>query len=459
MHAKSKRANAAATFEDIDTVSQSDVAQTFVDRYFGAFAFDHTRGNWYRWTGKLWEPDDTKLAFHRAVDLSRHYSANLTGPQRRDCRKSAFAHGLLAIAAAHPELAVIARRWNPDPFQLGTPDGTVDLKTGTLKEPSPGDYITRAVAVVPAKTVDCPKWLAFLDEVFEGNAGMIRFIQQWFGYSLTGSTREQKFMMLYGPGGNGKGTLLGTVSGIACDYYMEAPIETFLASAHDRHPTELAGLDGARLVSATETDQGRSWNEQRLKQLTGGDTISARFMRRDFFQFKPQFSLTVQGNHMPELKAVDDAMRRRLILVPMLHKPAKANLSLADELIPEWPAILRWMIDGCLDWQQNGLLIPEDASAATEEYFAEQDTFNTWLEECCRVDRGNNYLFGTPTCLFGSFSAFMKRNGLTPGSLKSFSEELERNGFPLERKNSERRRIGIQLKASDGQGYSGGDGL
>lgn len=456
MHEKSKHLSAAATFESIDTVSQSDVAQAFVDRFFGTFAFDHTRGRWYRWTGKLWEPDETNLAFHRAVDLSRHHSAELTGSQRRDCRKSAFASGVLAIAAAHPELAVTARRWNPAAFLLGTPDGTVDLRTGALRKPTAADYITKAVAVVPAELPDCPRWLAFLDEAFESDAAMIRFVQQWFGYSLTGSTREQKFMMLHGPGGNGKGTLLGTVSAIACDYYMEAPIETFLASAHDRHPTELAGLDGARLVSATETDRGRSWNEQRLKQLTGGDTISARFMRGDFFQFQPQFSLTVQGNHMPELKAVDDAMRRRLILVPMLHRPAKANLSLADELVPEWPSILRWLIDGCLDWQKSGLIIPDDISAATDDYFVEQDTFSTWLEECCRVERGNVYLYDSATRLFASFSSFMKRNGLTPGSLKSFSEELERNGFSLERKKSERRRIGIQLKASEAQHYGEG---
>ncbi|MBB3455210.1 putative DNA primase/helicase [Rhizobium sp. BK313] len=453
MDANSKRSNAAATFEDIDTVSQSDVAQTFVDLYFGAFAFDHTRGKWYRWTGKLWELDDTKLALHRAVGLSRHYSANLTGSQRRDCRKSAFAHGVLAIAAAHPELAVTASRWNPNPFLLGTPDGTVDLRTGTIMPPSPSDFIARAVAVVPAEVSDCPRWLAFLSEAFDGNPAMIRFVQQWCGYSLTGSTREQKFAFLYGPGGNGKGTLLGTISAIASDYFTEAPIETFLASAHDRHPTELAMLEGARLVSATETDQGRTWNEQRLKALTGGDTISARFMRGDFFSFKPQFSLTFQGNHMPELKAVGDAMCRRLILVPMLHKPARANLSLADNLVAEWPGILRWMLDGCLDWQRNGLVIPDDVNAATRDYFAEQDTFNVWAEERCDVQPNNLYLYDTATRLFGSWQAFMKRNGLGSGSLKSFSEELERKGFPLVRKNSERRRIGIRLKALEGERY------
>ena len=454
MRDRSKVTTTDATFEHIDTVSQSDVTQMFVERYVGAFAFDHTRGKWYRWTGKMWELDATKLAYHRAIELSRHYSANLTGPQKRDCRKSTFAHGVLSMAAAHPELAVIASRWNPDPFALGTPDGTVDLRTGSLRQPSPADYITKAVAVVPSEVSNCPKWRAFLSEAFQGNVAMIRFVQQWFGYSLTGSTQEQKFVFLCGPGGNGKGTLLGTVSAIVAGYFKEAPIETFLASANDRHPTELAMLDGARLVSATETDQGRTWNEQRLKALTGDDTISARFMRGDFFSFKPQFSLTIQGNHMPELKAVGEAMHRRLILVPMLHKPAKANLALAEELVPEWPGILRWMIEGCLDWQQNELIIPAEITLATDDYFAEQDMFSMWAEECCDIRRGNSYHYDTATRLFVSWQAFLKRNGLTAGSLKSFSEELERNGFPLERKNTQRRRIGIKLNLSERQRQS-----
>ncbi len=445
-----------ATFSDIDVVSQGDVAKMFVERYDGVFAFDHTHGKWYRWTGKLWEPDETRLANHYAIELCRQYSLDLAVTQKRDCRRLGFALGVLGIAEVHPYLSVTADRWDSDPFLLGTPDGTVDLRTGELRHPLPEDRITKSVAVVPAENADCPKWLAFLEEAFEANAAQIRFIQQWLGYSLTGSTREQKFVFLYGPGGNGKGTLLGTASAIAGNYFKEAPIEAFLHSSRDRHPTELAMLAGARMVTATETDQGRIWNEQRLKAVTGGDVITARFMRENFFEFRPQLSLTIQGNHMPELRAVDDAMRRRLILLPMTHKPATANLSLADELITERPAILRWIIDGCLDWQQNGLVVPDDISIATDDYLEEQDMFAAWAEECCDFEPGNTWFYDTASRLFESWMAYAKRNGLQPGTVKSFSAELGRRGFPQARKNKERRRIGIQLKEPDDARF--GDG-
>src|SRR6266850_943776 len=135
-------------------------------------------------------------------------------------------------------------------------------------------------------------------------------------------------------------------------------METFTASLNDRHPTDLAMLRGARLVTASETEEGRAWAEARIKQLTGGDRIAARFMRQDFFQYSPEFKLLVIGNHKPTLHNVDDAARRRFNIVPFIFKPAKPDHKLEQKLLAEAPAILQWMIDGCLDWQNNGLIRP-----------------------------------------------------------------------------------------------------
>jgi putative DNA primase/helicase len=206
----------------------------------------------------------------------------------------------------------------------------------------PINMITKITAVAPADKASCPLWLHFLDEATGGDPELTRLLQQWFGYCLTGSTQEHALMFIHGDGGNGKSVFLNTVAGIMGDYAVTAPMDAFTISTGDRHPADLAMLRGARLVAASETEQGRSWAESRIKQLTGGDPISARFMCRDWFTFKPSFKLTIVGNHAPMLTSVDDAMRRRINIVPFTHKPAHPDPTLESKLRKERPSILRW---------------------------------------------------------------------------------------------------------------------
>ena len=179
--------------------------------------------------------------------------------------------------------------WDRDPWLLNTPGGTVDLRTGDIKPNDPNDLITKATAVAPGG--GCPKFREFLARVTDGDQDLQAFLQRMAGYGLTGSTREHALFFLYGTGANGKSVFLNTLSGAAGDYHVTAPMEAFIASHSDRHPTELAMLRGARLVTAIETEEGRRWAESRIKTLTGGDPISARFMRQDFFEFLPVFKL------------------------------------------------------------------------------------------------------------------------------------------------------------------------
>ena len=210
----------------------------------------------------------------------------------------------------------------------------------------------------------------FLDEITDGDTELQSFLQRVFGYSLTGSTREHALFFGYGTGRNGKSVLIDTVSGIANDYHIVAPIETFTASGHERHPTDLAGLRGARLVTAIETEEGRRWAESRIKALTGGDKISARFMRQDFFQYKPQFKLVIAANHKPSLRSVDEAIRSRFNLIPFLVTIPldQRDLQLGETLKAEWSGILQWMIDGCVSWQELGLAPPKSVTDATTAY-------------------------------------------------------------------------------------------
>jgi putative DNA primase/helicase len=188
-------------------------------------------------------------------------------------------------------------------------------------------------------------------------------------------------------------------------------------------------LRGARLVTASETEEGRPWAEARIKQLTGGDAVTARFMRQDNFTFKPSFKLTIIGNHKPTLHSVDDAQRRRFNLVPFTRKPDRPDHRLEEKLKAEWPAILRWMIVGCLDWQANGLVRPTSVLDATSQYFADQDLMAHWLEESCDAEPGNPYKSATSAELFKSWIDFAVRSGEKPGNKRMFAESMGRRGF------------------------------
>ena len=256
------------------------------------------------------------------------------------------------------------RRW-----LFNTTDRTFDLRSGTAHTPDPLDYLTKQATCAAALVgTPHPLWTAFLERVTADNAELQQFLQRYVGYCLTGFTTEHQFVFAYGTGANGKGTFVNTVARIFGDYATIADMNTFLASHTERHPTDLAKLHGARLVIAQETQKGRRWDETKVKALTGGDRITARFMRQDYFDFTPTFKLFIVGNHKPRLRSVDEAMRRRLLLVPFTVQipPAERDTDLPRKLEAEWPAILRWCLDGCLEWQRDGLAPPEIVRAATD---------------------------------------------------------------------------------------------
>jgi putative DNA primase/helicase len=363
-----------------DIITEDGAACLFAAAHADSLRFCHSTGAWYEWNGSAWRLDQTERALQWAREMARRLAADASPRARYMTSKVAFARAVETFASCDPALSVTIENWDADPWLLGTPGGTVDLRTGELRDAKPREGITKLTAVTPDDAPNCPTWLQFLHDVTQGDAGYIRFIQQWAGYCLTGDTSEQALCFAYGGGGNGKGVLIHVLAGILKEYAVNAAMETFTASKHDRHPTEIARLRGARLVTASETEQGRQWAESRIKQLTGGDTMSAHFMRQDDFEFVPVLKLLIIGNNKPALSSVDDAARRRFNLLPFLFKPAKPDPSLEEKLKAEWPAILRWMIEGCLDWQANRLVRPEVVKDATDEYFTAQDTFSQWLD-------------------------------------------------------------------------------
>jgi putative DNA primase/helicase len=291
------------------------------------------------------------------------------------------------LARSDRRLAATIDQWDADPWQLNTPQGVVDLTIGQARPHIPEDYFTKITAVGPRG--NCPRFLSFLERITGGDSELVAYIQRVLGYGLTGLTREHALFFGYGTGANGKSVLLSTVAGVLGDYHKAAPIETFTASNADRHPTDLASLRGARLVTATETEEGRRWAESRIKQLTGGDTVAARFMRQDFFEYRPQFKLIIAGNHKPSLRSVDEAIRRRFHLIPfaVTIPPEERDSDLADKLKAEWPGILAWMIEGCVEWQAECLRPPAAVVEATDAYLTAEDAMAAWLDEKCERDQ------------------------------------------------------------------------
>ncbi|MGX9430296.1 phage/plasmid primase, P4 family [Bradyrhizobium sp. LeoA1S1] len=426
--------------------TEDGVAKVFANAYRNDLRYCHTAGAWFEWSGSHWCKDEVGLASHYVRVMSREMSKGTNSPKTLAAiRKKSFANGVEKFAASDPLLARSFRDWDSDPFLLGTPGGTVDLRTGKLRDADPADCITKVTSVTPLDIAHCPLWLAFLDQATGCDKEMIRFLQQWSGYCLTGDTREHALVFVYGGGGNGKSVFLNTVSHIMLDYAVTSSMDTFVESRSDRHPTDLAMLRGARLVTASETEAGKAWAESRIKSLTGGDPITARFMRQNFFTFMPLFKLCVVGNHQPRLQNVDDAARRRFNMVPFIRKPEKPDRQLEAKLRGEAPAILRWMIEGCLDWQRNGLVRPTSIVEATEAYFAEQDVFGQWLSECCHTDPNKQSISEYQADLFESWTAYAEESGEKAGSRVQLGKMLEKRGFAKRRGNRGQRHLGIQF--------------
>jgi putative DNA primase/helicase len=411
--------------------AEDSLALAFADQHAGELRYVARWGQWLSYDGACWRRDDTLHVFDRVRSLCRESAA---GSGRVASAKTVAA--VERLARSDRRLAATTDQWDAGPAKLVDGTATFNLCEGTNGPLNPLDYITKktACAAAPCGTPH-PIWTAFLAKVTADNAELQRFLQRYVGYCLTGFTGEHVFVFAYGTGANGKSTFLNTVAKVFGDYATTAAMDTFLASNSERHPTELAKLHGARLVVAQETEKGRRWDEIKLKALTGGDRIAARYMRQDYFDFAPAFKLFIVGNTKPRLNNVDEAMRRRLLLVPFsVQIPAhERDPTLPEKLEAEWPAILRWCIDGAFAWHHTGLDPPACVREASDAYFSEQDTVQQWLDDC--THDGGSAAFTRVSELFASWKTWCEEHNFRPGTTRALSDALVDKGFMRHREH------------------------
>jgi putative DNA primase/helicase len=385
-------------------------------------------GSWMKWDGMRWKRETTLEAYDQIRELCREEAEASEQKSKKKCYSANIVAGVERLARADRAHAMTVDQWDLDPWQLNTPAGVLDLKHGATRPSDRTQFMTK-VTLGSAITGDRPeRWLSFLNDCTAGDMELQSYLARVAGYALTGSTEEHALFFFYGTGANGKSVFLNTLASVMGDYAGRAPIDTFMESRQTSHPTDIASLRGARTVIAMEVPDGKRWDEAKLKALTGGDKISARFMRQDFFEYTPQFKLLIAGNHKPGLRDVDEAMRRRLHLIPFTNTvPAeKRDPNLSKALLSEADGIMAWMLAGCLDWQARRLLPPQAVLDATEGYFSAEDSLQRWINECCTTHKQDAC---TTQELYESWKKWAEMAGEWIVSMKRFSENLSNRGF------------------------------
>lgn len=424
-------------------LSEDAIAQQFEYVHRGRVVYAHTFGHWLYYdpeTG-IWQVDRQEKIAH----WIREFIRKLSRENRARWGKAAVIDAVARLVRRAPDIALSGLEFDADPDTLGTADGLYSLRTSERLAPDPGLRISKTTAVAPAPGTP-KRWARFLQDTTGGDQALVEYLQRLCGYCLTGHTREESLEFIYGPGGNGKGVFMGTLLDIAGGYGRQASMDTFIRSRSDRHPADLADLQGARVVFAAESAEGARWDEQRVKMATGRDKISARFMRGNFFEYTPQFTLLIASNHKPRIGTVDAAWERRLHLIPFEQRPANPDPHLKDALRDEYPQILAWMIEGAEWWHREGLAPPERVTAATREYLVEEDVIGLWFGECCIAD---------PTAriarsdLHNDYERWCGQMGHKASSMHKLTRWLKAHGFEQDRRKSDRPFIGMRLKKPD----------
>ena len=408
------------------------------------------------WDSTRWARDDTGAVHRLAKDTVRAIYAEAAEADDGDRRKELSRHAMkseaeakivamISLARSERGIPVLPHRLDADPWLLNVRNGTINLRTGGLREHRQGDLITKLAPVIYDSNATCPLWLKFLDKIMGGNAAVIAYIQKAIGYSLTGDVSEQALFFQHGTSANGKSTLSETILALLGGYAKQAAPGLLTVKRGETHPTEIADLAGARFVASVEVDEGRRLAEALTKWLTGGDRVKARHMREDFFEFTPTHKLWLSANHKPTIIGSDHAVWRRIRLIPfnVVIPESEQDRDLPAKLKAELPGILNWALEGCLLWQKDALNPPQEVQEATNDYRTEQDIIGPFLEDRCILDNDKE---STAKALYAAYRLWCEGSGEKPMTQRRFGNRLSDHGLTSERRSGgERWWVGVGL--------------
>ena len=402
---------------------------------------------WLLYDGTRWEIDDEGLINRLATEIPKMIvvEAMKMSHETDEDRKAqkmmiGFAlrteekyklQAMIDVAKCLPGIPVLPELLDRDPWALNCQNGTIDLKTGELRPHFKEDYITKLVKIEYDPLAKSPLWANHMFQVFQGKQDMIGFVKRALGYSCSGLTDERCWFNEWGPEGyNGKTTINETVADILNDYSVRTPVETLLIKRDGAIPNDVARLKGARFVFASETEDGKRLAEALIKDLTGGDKVSARFLRGEFFDFTPQFKLWLGSNHRLVIRGTDASIWGRIRLIKFNYSfPPEKRIPksiLAERFRAEYPGILAWLVQGCVEWRTHGLGVPEEVEAETRRYRSEMDTIGDFIRECCVEERTT---FITSEDLYRGYANWCTQSGEKPLTRRMLSVRLIERGF------------------------------
>ena len=460
----------AAPVNSVESLANTEPGDMQAARVFatinkGKLLYVSQAGRWMRWDGARWAwcgIGEEMAAAKRTADVFLDHCIGLVRQDaERHKKRLAFAlrlqnlprlGAMLQLAQSEAGMSVgTMTELDSDPWLLGTPDGVVDLKTGAKLAPNPAMLITRQTGATYERGATCPKWLAFLDSVMEGDLETVGFLQRALGYTLTGVTTAELLFICYGFGANGKSVFSNVVSRILGEYSQMAPPSLLTARKDgDSAPrNDIARLCGARSLQINELNHGDRLDEQVVKMLAGREQLSARFLHREFFDFWPTAKPWLRTNHRPIVTGDDDGIWRRLALIPFRRKYAEdeRNPWLEQQLMEESAGILAWMVDGCLEWQRIGMAPSPLVRSESASYRTESDLLGEFLQDACASDPNGREL---QTTVFGRWRMWCEGNGLRCGAKASFTRKLSERGFKEARSNGARYYSGIKLRGATG---------
>lgn len=399
---------------------------------------------WFVWDGRRWKRDSAMQIMELAKDTARSIygeAQRVTDPDKAK-KLAGWAYrsqdryrleAMVALARSEPGVYVDADDLDSDPWLLNCQNGTLDLTTGTLRQHLREDLLTKIVPVDYRPDARCPRWDGFLRRVFDNHEPLIDYVCRAVGYSLTGDTSERVLFLLHGTGRNGKSTLLEAVHYVLGDYARSTPTQTLMTRRADSIPNDVAALKGARFVSASESEEGKRLAVSQIKDLTGRDTVSARFMRAEWFSFRPSFKLWLATNHKPVAPATDQALWDRLQLIPFAVRipDSETDKQFGDKLEREAEGILAWAVRGCRAWLSDKTLgSPPEVTEATAAYRSEMDRLGEFIAERCVVRREARVRM---SALYNAYLEWCRELAEQPIESRPFRVNLANRGFRRDR--------------------------